>query len=104
MAKDIWARTNVRAKLEAMQIACPAGRTSRGSISLGMIQVRGPHDHPNAALMLHMRTSMATAPVLESAAVPESPTSDAIMYAMATFNNIDKVNEKIKIWFIVFQH
>ncbi|KAG5526015.1 hypothetical protein RHGRI_032339 [Rhododendron griersonianum] len=79
MAKDIWARTNVRAKLEAMQIACPAGRTSRGSISLGMIQVRGPHDHPNAALMLHMRTSMATAPVLESAAVPESPTSDAIM-------------------------
>ncbi|KAG5526013.1 hypothetical protein RHGRI_032337 [Rhododendron griersonianum] len=83
MAKDIWARTNVRAKLEAMQIACPAGRTSRGSISLGMIQVRGPHDHPNAALMLHMRTSMATAPVLESAAVPKSPTSDAIIDDMA---------------------
>jgi len=29
-------------------ILCPAERISNGNISLGTVQPRGPHDHPNA--------------------------------------------------------
>lgn len=72
-------------KLEAMQMPCPAGRTSIGKISLGTIHVRGPHDHPNAAEMEHIRMSTRMAELFENVAVPAVPSSAANIHAKANF-------------------
>ena len=75
----------VSTKLQAMDIPCPTGRTSIGNISVGTSHVSGPHDHPNAAEMLHMRTSTPIAEPFENVLVPAVPSSDANIHANATF-------------------
>ena len=72
---------NVNKKLLAMPMPCPAGLTSNGKISLGTIHVRGPHDHPNPAEIIHIRTSTRMADPFEKLDVPAVPSSAENIYA-----------------------
>lgn len=74
----------VNTKLQAMPMPWPAGRISVGKISPGTSHVNGPHDHPNAAERLHIRTSTIIAEPLEKVAVPGVPSSDANIHDKAT--------------------
>jgi len=59
--RNACAMTNVQSKLTHTAILCPADRVSRGKISLGISQLRGPHDHANADTKMHTITTTNTA-------------------------------------------
>ena len=49
MVKNVWDSTKVVAKFTATLMLWPVGRIFIGNISLGMSQLRGPHDQPKPA-------------------------------------------------------
>ncbi|KAK6783724.1 hypothetical protein RDI58_017178 [Solanum bulbocastanum] len=48
---------NVKNKFTVTVILWPADLVSKGKISLGTVQPRGPHEYPNAATKRQMKTT-----------------------------------------------
>lgn len=71
-----WPIMNVKKRFTATVMLCPADRISNGNISLGTVQPRGPHDHPNAVTNRQITTTTSIEKLLESSlSLPNSSPS-----------------------------
>ena len=69
----------VKSMLTETFVAWPADRISRGHISLGTSQPKGPHDHAKAATYAQIKNKMKSASNLDNTPVPSIPNFHPIM-------------------------
>ncbi|KAK9149538.1 hypothetical protein Scep_008295 [Stephania cephalantha] len=95
------AMTNVKRRLTATVMLCPADLVSRGNISLGTVHPSGPHDHPNAATKRQIITTTRTEKPLESS--PFSSNFNAKIMATAACSSVHSFTQRNYIFRIEYK-